>query len=73
MNGGKLMPSAEDELYLVDKLIADAEDARCAAYKVRVQASGGGRQAEPVSGQQVARPAAAETSCEASGDTDMRP
>lgn len=30
---GNLMPSSDEDLYLVDKLIADAEDLRDAAYK----------------------------------------
>mmetsp|Transcript_15243 Transcript_15243/g.16924 ORF Transcript_15243/g.16924 Transcript_15243/m.16924 type:complete len:239 (-) Transcript_15243:163-879(-) len=33
---GKLMPSGDDDLYLVDKLLADAEDIRTAAYKTFV-------------------------------------
>ena len=30
---GKLLPSADDDLYLIDKLVADAEDSRSAAYR----------------------------------------
>jgi len=30
---GKLMPTSDDDLYQLDKLVADAEDSRSAAYK----------------------------------------